>query len=191
MSELIKQPHLLKYATDEMDKVIGKDRWVKETDFPNLPFIESILKETMRLHPASVLLGPHLAREDCMVADYNIRKGTTILINSWSIGRDSDIWEDPQIFRPERFLGRVFDVKGQHFEVLPFGSGRRMCPGYSLAWKMTRLILANLLHGFSWSLPRNINIKDINMEELFGLTTQRKFPLVVVPKPRLAIHMYN
>ncbi|KAI7740356.1 hypothetical protein M8C21_009429 [Ambrosia artemisiifolia] len=191
MSELIRQPHLLKKATDELDSVIGRERWVQETDFPNLPFIDSILKETMRLHPVAVLLAPHLALEDCIVEGYDIAKGTTVFINTWSIGRDSDIWDEPQTFRPERFLGSVMDVKGQHFELLPFGSGRRMCPGYNLGLKMMRSLLGNLLHGFNWSLPGNMTIKDIDMQEVYGLSTQRKFPLVVVPKPRLANHLYN
>ncbi|KAI3801224.1 hypothetical protein L1987_29328 [Smallanthus sonchifolius] len=155
MSELIKQPHLMKKASDELDKVIGRERWVQETDFPNLTFIDSILKETMRLHPVAVLLAPHLALEDCTVAGFDIAKGTTVFINSWSIRRDSDSWDDPLSFRPER------------------------------------TILGNLLHGFSWNLPENMKIEDIDMEEVYGLSTQRKFPLVVVSKPQLADHMYN
>ena len=107
MSELIKQPHLIKKATKELDSIIGKDRWVEESDFPNLPLIDSILKENMRLHPMAVLLPPHLALEDCKVAGYDIAKGTTIIINSWSIGRDPKLWEDPDNFRPERFLGKI------------------------------------------------------------------------------------
>ncbi|KVI12210.1 cytochrome P450 [Cynara cardunculus var. scolymus] len=175
MSELIKRPDLIKKATEELDRVIGKERWVHETDFSNLPFIDSILKETMRLHPVAVLLAPHLALEDCQVAGYDITKGTTVFINSWSIGRDSSIWVDPESFRPERFLGRDIDVKGQNFELLPFGSGRRMCPGYSLGLKMMRSLLANMLHGFNWNLSETTRDEDINMEELYGLSTQRKF----------------
>ncbi|KAK9055582.1 hypothetical protein SSX86_026666 [Deinandra increscens subsp. villosa] len=191
MSELIKQPHLIKKAAEELDRVIGKERWVEEGDFPNLSFIDSILKETMRLHPVAVLLAPHLALKDCTVAGYDIAKGTTVFINTWSIGRDSDIWDDPHNFRPERFLGRDVDVKGQHFELLPFGSGRRMCPGYNLGLKMMRSALGNLLHGFHWNLAEDMSIEDIDMEEVYGLSTQRKFPLVVVPEPRLPTHLYN
>nr|GEW17645.1 flavonoid 3'-monooxygenase-like [Tanacetum cinerariifolium] len=191
MSELIKQPHLIKKATEELDSIIGKDRWVEENDFPNLPFIDSILKETMRLHPVAVLLAPHLALEDCKVAGYDIAKGTTIIINSWSIGRDPELWDDPESFRPERFLGKNIDVKGQHFELLPFGSGRRMCPGYNLGLKMMRSLLANMLHGFNWKLPEDTKIEDMNLDEMYGLSTQRKFPLVTISTPRLPDHMYN
>lgn len=191
MSELMKQPHLIKKATEELDSIIGKDRWVEENDFPNLPFIDSILKETMRLHPVAVLLAPHLALEDCQVAGYDIAKGTTIIINSWSIGRDPELWHDPESFQPERFLGKNIDVKGQHFELLPFGSGRRMCPGYNLGLKMMRSLLANMLHGFDWKLPEDTKIEDMNLDEIYGLSTQRKFPLVTISTPRLPDHMYN
>ncbi|KAL8191820.1 hypothetical protein R6Q57_028551 [Mikania cordata] len=191
MSELIKQPNLIKKATDELDKVIGRERWVQETDFPNLPFIDSILKETMRLHPVAVFLAPHLALEDCKVGGYDVVKGTTVFINTWSIGRHSNIWDDPQTFRPERFLNKDIDVTGQHFELLPFGSGRRMCPGYNLGLKMMRSLIGNLLHGFNWNLPKNMKLEDMNMEEMYGLSTHMKFSLVVVPEPRLATHLYK
>nr|AUR26640.1 cytochrome P450 oxidase 75B1-like protein [Platycodon grandiflorus] len=191
MSELMKQPHLIKKATEELDKVIGRDRWVEERDFPQLPYLAAILKETMRLHPVAVLLAPHAALEDCKVAGYDIYKGTTVFINVWSIGRDPQIWEDPEKFMPERFLGKVTDVKGQHFELLPFGSGRRMCPGYTLALKMMGSSLANLLHGFNWKLPDNMEIEDISMDEVYGLATPRKFPLVAITEPRLPLHLYQ
>ena len=190
MSELMKQPSLIKKATQELDRVIGKDRWVEERDHPNLPFIDTIIKETLRLHPVTVILAPHVALQDCKVAGYDIAKGTTILINLWAMGRDSSIWDDPECFRPKRFLGKDIDMKGQHFELLPFGSGRRMCPGYNLGLKITRSLLANMLHGFDWTLPDDMKKEDINMDEMYGLSTHRKFPLVVVIKPRLPDNMY-
>ncbi|KAK1549782.1 hypothetical protein Q3G72_007762 [Acer saccharum] len=193
MSELMKQPNLIEKATEELDRVIGRERWVEEKDIPQLPYINAIMKETMRKHPVAVLLAPHLAQEDCNVAGYDIRKGTRVFINSWSIGRDSSFWDEPEEFRPERFLqGKVdMDVKGQSFELLPFGSGRRMCPGYSLGLKMIRSSLANMLHGFHWKLPEDhMKVEDISMEEVFGLTTPRKYPLVAVMEPRLPLHLY-
>lgn len=191
MSELIKQPHLMKMATEELDRVIGKERRVQESDFIDLPFIDSIIKETMRLHPAAVLLAPHLALEDCKVDGYDIAKGTTVFINTWSIGLDPDLWDDPESFQPKRFLGSDIDVKGHHFELLPFGSGRRMCPGYRFGLKTTRSLLGNMLQGFNWKLHENVKIEDVNIEELYGLSTKRKFPLVVIAEPRLPGHMYN
>ncbi|KAL4297849.1 hypothetical protein GQ457_12G022010 [Hibiscus cannabinus] len=190
ISELIKRPQLIKKATEELDRVVGRERWVKEEDIPQLPYIDAIMKETMRKHPVAVLLAPHLAMEDCNVAGYDICKGTTVFINAWSMGRDSFLWEQPEEFRPERFLGNKIDVKGQNFELLPFGSGRRMCPGYTLGLKMIQTSLANLLHGFNWELPDNTKVEDLNMDEVYGLATTRKFPLVAVMEPRLPLHLY-
>ncbi|XWS70092.1 hypothetical protein CRYUN_Cryun03dG0019500 [Craigia yunnanensis] len=191
ISELIKQPQLIRKATEELDRVIGKERWVEEKDIPQLPYIDAIMKETMRKHPVAVMLAPHLALEDCNVAGYDIRKGTRVFINTWSMGRDPLVWEEPEEFRPERFLGKKIDMKGQNFELLPFGSGRRMCPGYSLGLKMIQSSLANLLHGFNWKLPDNTNPENLSMEEVYGLATPRKFPLVAVVESRLPLHQYK
>ncbi|GLU10156.1 hypothetical protein SLE2022_269760 [Rubroshorea leprosula] len=191
MSELLKQPELIKKATEELDRVIGRERWVQEKDIPQLPYIEAIMKETMRKHPVAVLLAPHLALEDCVVGGFDIPKGTVVFINAWSMGRNPDVWDAPEDFRPERFLqGKAIDVKGQNFELLPFGSGRRMCPGYSLGLKMISSIIANLLHGFNWKLPENIKEEELSMEEVYGLATPRKFPVVTILEPRLPLHLY-
>ncbi|KAL3632071.1 hypothetical protein CASFOL_025055 [Castilleja foliolosa] len=191
VSELLKKPEIFKKATEELDRVIGQNRWVKETDIPNLPFIDAIMKETMRLHPVTSLLPPRLAREDCKVLEYDIKKGTQVLVNVWAIGRDPSLWENPNDFCPDRFIGKAIDVKGQSFELLPFGSGRRMCPGYSLALKVVQSSLANLLHGFNWKLPGNMRPEDLDMEEIYGLSTSKKVPLVTVAEPRLPIQLYS
>lgn len=190
MSELMKKPELITKATEELDRVIGKERWVEEKDIPQLPYIDAIIKETMRKHPVAVLLAPHLAMEDCKVAGYDIPKGARVFVNVWSIGRQQDVWDAPEEFRPERFLGQAIDVKGQNFELLPFGSGRRMCPGMNLGLKMISSMIANLLHGFNWRLPENVHKDELNMEEIFGLTTPRKVPLVAIIEPRLPLHLY-
>ncbi|KAF3443616.1 hypothetical protein FNV43_RR13306 [Rhamnella rubrinervis] len=156
-----------------------------------LPYIEAIIKETMRRHPVAVMLAPHLAMEHCNVGGYDICKGTRVFINTWSMGRDPSVWDSPEDFRPERFLGKAnIDVKGQNFELLPFGSGRRMCPGYSLGLKMIQSSLANMLHGFNWKLPENMKPQDLSMDEVYGLATIRKFPLVAITEPRLPLHLY-
>ncbi|OMO91794.1 Cytochrome P450 [Corchorus olitorius] len=178
-------------ATEELDRVIGRERWVEEQDIPKLPYMEAIMKETMRKHPVAVLLAPHLAMENCNISGYDIHKGTRVFINTWSMGRDPLLWEEPEEFRPERFLDKKIDVKGQNFELLPFGSGRRMCPGYTLGLKMIQSSLANLLHGFNWKLPDNTKLEDLSMDEVYGLATPRKFPLVAVLEPRLPLHLYN
>lgn len=191
MSELLKNPKIFNKAIEELNRVIGRERWVEEKDIVNLPYIDAIVKETMRLHPAVPMLVPRMSREDCQVAGYNIVKGTRVLINVWTIGRDPTIWENPNEFHPERFVGKNIDMKGHNFELLPFGSGRRMCPGYNLGVKVISSTLANLLHGFSWELPENMKNEDLNMDENFGLTIPKKFPLNVVAKPRLPLHIYT
>ncbi|MCL7027974.1 hypothetical protein MKW94_003811 [Papaver nudicaule] len=188
VSELLKTPEVFVKATEELDRVIGRQRWVEEKDIQNLPYIEAIVKETMRMHPVSPLLAPRRTREDVKINGYNIQAETNAFVNVWAIGRDPTLWDEPERFRPERFIGKTIDVKGHDFELLPFGAGRRMCPGYSLAIKIIQSSLANLLHGFTWKLPAG---EDLNMEEIWGLSTPRKFPLVAVPEPRLPNHLYN
>ncbi|KAL4298108.1 hypothetical protein GQ457_12G021990 [Hibiscus cannabinus] len=209
MSELIKHPQLITQATEELDRVIGRERWVEERDIPQLPYLEAIMKETMRKHPVAPLLAPHMAMEDCNVAGYDIRKGTRVFINTWSIGRDPSLWEQPEEFRPESsihkptqginfsfiiYLPTIFqhiDVKGRSFELLPFSAGRRMCPAYNLGLKMIQLSIAYLLQAFNWKLPDNAKGEDLNMEEAPGITAPRKFSLVAVMEPRLPLHLYE
>lgn len=191
ISELLRKPEIFEKATEELDRVIGRERWVEEKDVPNLPYIESIMKETMRMHPVAPMLVPRFSREDIKIAGYDIPKGTRVLVNIWTIGRDPKIWDRPDEFIPDRFMGKDIDVKGQDFELLPFGSGRRMCPGYSLGLKVIQSTLANLLHGFKWKLPRDMKVEDLSMEEIFGLSTPKKIPLVVAIEPRLPAHLYK
>jgi typhasterol/6-deoxotyphasterol 2alpha-hydroxylase len=190
ISELLKKPEVIAKATEELDRVIGRGRWVTEKDIPHLPYVDAVVKETMRLHPVAPMLVPRLSREDSSVGGYDIPAGTRVLVSVWSIGRDPALWDAPEEFQPERFLGSSIDVKGQDYELLPFGSGRRMCPGYSLGLKVIQVSLANLLHGFEWKLPSGVTTEELNMEEIFGLSTPRKFPLEAVVEPKLPAHLY-
>ncbi|CAN6483789.1 unnamed protein product [Victoria cruziana] len=191
MSEMLKKPELFKRATEELDRVVGRERLVEEKDIPSLPFAQSIVKETMRMHPVAPMLVPRLCREDCTLAGYDVPEGTRVLVNTWTIHRNPDIWDQPDEFRPDRFLNKPIDGKGHFFELLPFGSGRRMCPGYSLGLKVIELSLANLLHCFTWKLPGTMKPEDVNMDEIFGLSTPRKVPLLAVVQPRLPFHVFN
>ncbi|XP_037439533.1 trimethyltridecatetraene synthase-like [Triticum dicoccoides] len=192
MSELLRRPDAAAAATEELDRVVGRSRWVEESDLAHLPYIDAVVKETMRLHPVGPLLVPHMAREDTLVAGYNVPAGARVLVNVWAIARDPASWPDrPDEFRPERFAGSAVDVRGQHFELLPFGAGRRICPAYGLAMKVIGAGLANLLQGFAWRLPEGVSPADLSMEEHVGLSTRRKVPLVAVPEPRLPAHLYT
>ncbi|KAL6838262.1 hypothetical protein ACP4OV_031934 [Aristida adscensionis] len=191
MSELLRKPDLVAKAIEELDRVIGRDHLVREGDIPNLPYIEAIVKETMRLHPVSPMLAPRLSREDVSMGGYDVPRGTLVFVNVWAIGRDPAIWGDTaDEFQPERFIGSSVDVKGQDLELLPFGSGRRMCPGYSLGLKMVQLTLANLLHSFAWKLPDGVVAEDLSMDEKYGLSMPRKVPLEAVMEPKLPPHLY-
>ncbi|CAD6203628.1 unnamed protein product [Miscanthus lutarioriparius] len=192
LSELLRKPEAMAKATDELDRVVGGGRLVTEADIPRLPYLEAVVKETMRVHPLAPLLTPRLSREDTSVGGYDIPAGTRVFVNVWAIARDRALWGDAsEDFRPERFVGSRVDVKGHDLEFLPFGSGRRMCPGLGLGMKMVHLMLANLLQAFVWRLPDGVGVDDLSMEEKFGLSMPRMVPLEAVPEPKLPAHLYD
>ncbi|KAG9457316.1 hypothetical protein H6P81_001824 [Aristolochia fimbriata] len=191
ISEMMRHPKVFEKAVEELDRVIGKEKWVEEKEVQKLPYIEAIMKETMRMHPVAPMLVPRVARVDSQIDGYDIPAGTRVLVNVWTIGRDPELWDSPDEFRPERFLGKTTDVKGHDFELLPFGAGRRMCPGYSLGLKVIQLTLSNLIHGFTWKLPEGMTPEKLDMEEIWGLSTPRRDPLLALVRPRLPLHLYN
>jgi cytochrome P450 len=192
LSELLRNPEVMAKATDELDRVVGGGRLVTEADIPRLPYMEAVVKETLRVHPVAPLLAPRLSREDTSVGGYDIPAGTRVFVNAWAIARDPALWGDAsEEFRPERFVGSGVDVKGHDLEFLPFGSGRRMCPGLGLGMKMVQLMLANLLQAFAWRLPDGVGVDDLSMEEKFGLSMPRMVPLEAVPEPKLPAHLYD
>ncbi|XP_061343216.1 xanthotoxin 5-hydroxylase CYP82C4-like [Gastrolobium bilobum] len=188
ISLLLNNRQALKKAQEELDQNVGMDRQVEESDIRNLVYLEAIIKETLRLYPAGPLLGPREAQEDCNVAGYHVPAGTRLVVNLWKIHRDPRIWKDPSAFRPERFLtSHAIDVKGQNFELIPFGSGRRSCPGMSFALQVLHLTLARLLHGFEFATPSN---QPVDMTESPGLTIPKATPLEVLLSPRLPAKLY-
>ncbi|OAY25458.1 cytochrome P450 CYP82D47-like [Manihot esculenta] len=150
LSLLLNNPRVLKKAQDELDIQVGKHQQVKESHVKNLVYLQAVVKETLRLYPATPLSVPREAMEDCIIAGFHIPAGTRLFVNLWKLHRDPSIWTNPLEFQPERFLNEhaSLDVRGQDFEYLPFGSGRRMCPGVSFALQVLNLTLARLLHGF-------------------------------------------
>nr|AAG49298.1 putative flavonoid 3'-hydroxylase [Callistephus chinensis] len=195
VAELIRHPELLKQAREEMDIVVGRDRLVTELDLSRLTFLQAIVKETFRLHPSTPLSLPRMASESCEVDGYYIPKGSTLLVNVWAIARDPKMWTNPLEFRPSRFLpgGEKpdADIKGNDFEVIPFGAGRRICAGMSLGMRMVQLLIATLVQTFDWELANGLDPEKLNMEEAYGLTLQRAEPLMVHPRPRLSPHVYE
>nr|QTW92175.1 flavonoid 3' hydroxylase [Cistus creticus subsp. creticus] len=194
IAELIRHPKIMARLRQELDSVVGQDRLVMDTDLPHLTYFQAVIKETFRLHPSTPLSLPRMASESCEINGYNIPKGSTLLVNVWAIARDPKAWSDPLEFRPERFLPggerANADVRGNDFEVIPFGAGRRICAGMSLGLRTVQLLAATLIHAFDWELADGLKPEKLNMDEAFGLTLQRAVPLSVHPRPRLGRHVY-
>ncbi|KAH6763859.1 hypothetical protein C2S51_015108 [Perilla frutescens var. frutescens] len=188
---LMRYPRVIEKARAELDRVIGRNRWVEEEDLSELPYINAIMKETMRFHPITPLMPPHYAIDDCKVGGYDISKGTVVITNIFSFGRDPNTWDSPQEFLPERFIGKEIDIFGNNFSLLPFGSGRRMCVGYKLGDKMVGTALANWLHGFELKLVEGMRAQDICMDEVYGLSVHPKQPLPIIMEPALPTHLYS
>lgn len=186
LAELLKNPRVMEKVQQELEKVIGLDRMVEESDLDNLNYLDMVVKEALRLHPVAPLLLPHAAMQDCTVNGFHIPKDSRVIINVWTIGRDPNAWPDPEKFNPERFLGSNIDVQGHDFQLLPFGSGRRGCPGMQLGLTVVRLLVAQLVHCFNWELPNGMLPAELDMTEEFGLVATRAKHLMAVPTYRLS-----
>ena len=175
--KLLHKPETLRRVQVELLQTIGKDKLVKESDIAQLPYLQAVVKETFRLHPAVPLLLPRKAEVDTDICGFIVPKDAQVLVNVWAIGRDPNLWENPNSFMPERFLGSDMDVRGQNFELIPFSAGRRICPGI----RMIHLMLASLLHSYDWKLEDGVTPENMNMEEKFGVTLQKAQPLRALP----------
>lgn len=185
MAELMRSPDDLKRVQQELATVVGLDRRVEEQDIEKLTYLKCAIKETLRLHPPIPLL-LHETAEDAAVSGYFIPKGSRVMINAWAINRDVGSWEEPEAFKPSRFLDPgAPDFKGSNFEFIPFGSGRRSCPGMQLGLYSLDLALAHLLHCFTWELPDGMKPSEMDTSDVFGLTAPRATRLVAVPSKRL------
>lgn len=183
MTELMVNPNVLRRAQAEVRSIVGQKRSVSEADLPQLHYMKAVIKETFRLHPPAPVLVPRESMEDVTIDGYNIPAKTRFFINAWAIGRDPESWENPYKFEPEKFMNSHIDYKGQDFELIPFGAGRRSCPAITFSTPTVELALAQLLHSFDWELPPGIEAKDLDMTEVFGITMHRISPLMVVAKP--------
>lgn len=176
MAELLKDKEIMKKVHQELKNEINSNS-IMDYDLSKLTYFNACIKETLRLHPVVPLLIPRSALETCEVMNYTIPQNAQIWVNIWAISRDPKIWDDPHIFNPERFLGSNLDFKGQNFEFIPFGSGRRMCPGLPFGIISLQTILASLILHFDWVLP---NATQIDMNEKFGVTWQNERPLELI-----------
>ncbi|KAK3443237.1 hypothetical protein EUGRSUZ_B03255 [Eucalyptus grandis] len=181
MAELARNPRVMRKAQEEIRSCVGNKKQVVEDDLHKLKYLKLVLKESMRLHPPSVLLIPRETMGHFKLFGYDIEPKTRVQVNVWGIGRDPSLWERPEEFVPERFEDSPIDYKGNHFELLTFGAGRRGCPAILMGMATVELALANVLHSFDWELPEGMKEGDVSMEEGPGLTVFKKVPLTLMP----------
>ncbi|KAJ4725243.1 Cytochrome P450 [Melia azedarach] len=182
-SEMLKNPRVLKEAQAEVRRVFDDKGNVDGSGMHELKFLKAVVKETLRLHPPATLLIPRESRESCEINGYVIPEKTRIMVNAWAIGRDPNNWKDAETFYPERFLDSPIDFRGTDFEYIPFGAGRRMCPGITFALPNVEYPLAQLLYHFDWNLPNGMKFEDLDMTEHFGSAVSRKEDLLLIPTP--------
>ncbi|MBA0849541.1 hypothetical protein Goshw_017249, partial [Gossypium schwendimanii] len=183
MSEMMKNPRILEKAQAEVRQVYDRTGEVNESDLHELKYLKLVIKETLRLHPPLPLLIPRENSERCEINGYEIPAKTKVIVNAWAIGRDSNYWIEAERFNPERFIHSSVDYKGANFEFIPFGAGRRMCPGMSYGMAVVELSLAQLLYHFDWKLPNGMKNEDLDMTEAFGASVRRKSDLYLIPIP--------
>lgn len=194
MALILQHPKVMRKVQEELTEIVGLNSRVEEAHLLKLEYLKAVVKETFRLHPAVPLLVPHSPSKTTTVGGYTIPKGAQIFLNVFAIQRDLQLWEAPLEFKPERFLkgtpSEELDYWGNHLRYLPFGSGRRRCPGILLAERTLMHVLASLLHAFEWSLPNGV--EEVDLSEKFGVVVKKATPLLVVPLPRLSnLELYS
>ncbi|CAI9094656.1 OLC1v1030433C1 [Oldenlandia corymbosa var. corymbosa] len=181
MAELISHPEVMAKLQNEIRTALREKETAEEADIQELGYLKSVVKETLRLHPPVPLLVPRESRQQTEIDGYIIPVKTLVFVNAWAIGRDPESWDDPESFKPERFENSATDFTGNHFELIPFGAGRRMCPGISFGLANVYLPLALLLYHFDWKIPNGLNPNDLDMSETFSITASRKNHLLLIP----------
>ncbi|KAL2472432.1 Cytochrome [Abeliophyllum distichum] len=182
MAELMKNPRVMAKTQNEMRQAFNGRETINETDIHILKYLKLVIKETLRLHPPISII-PRACREECEIGGYQIPLNANVIVNIWGIGRDPNYWENPESFEPERFEIHSVDFFGNHFEFLPFGSGKRICPGMAFGIANIEFLLAQLLYHFDWKLPNGINSNDIDMTEVDGIAVSRKNNLYLIATP--------
>ncbi|CAI9267264.1 unnamed protein product [Lactuca saligna] len=187
LSELLRNPHVMKKLQEEVREVAKGKPKITEDDLDQMHYLKAVVKENFRLHAPLPLLVPRESTQDVKLMGYDIAAGTQVLINAWAVGRDPSLWDDPEEFRPERFMDSPVDYKGLHFELTPFGAGRRKCPGIQFAMSVNELVLASLVYSFDFQLPGGQKGQDLDMSETVGITIHKKLPLLLVATPYVTV----
>ncbi|MFQ6639478.1 hypothetical protein Gotur_014539, partial [Gossypium turneri] len=186
MSFLMKYLKCLKKTQAQVRDLIGKKGFVNEDDVQGLTYLKAVIKETFRLQPTAPLLVLRETLGKCNIGGYNVPAKTLVFVNSWAIGKNLETWENPEVFSPERFIGCSIDYKGLHYELVPFGAGRRICPGMRMGVATVELALANLLYNFDWEMPIGMNKEDINFEAIPSITAHKKNALTLIAKKNIS-----
>ncbi|KAJ0587167.1 putative cytochrome P450 [Helianthus annuus] len=184
MSELIRNPRVMKKLQREVTEIAQGRSMILEEELERMPYLKAVVKESLRLHTPVPLLIQRESVQDVKVMGFDIAAGTQVIINAWAIARDSSLWEEPNEFRPKRFLNNSINYQGLHFEWIPFGAGRRSCPGIQFSVPVMELALANIVYKFDMVLPNGIKSEDLDMTEVCGITIHRKSSLIVSVSPR-------
>ncbi|XP_040383420.1 cytochrome P450 71A1-like isoform X2 [Oryza brachyantha] len=182
MVELVANPPVMAKLREEITRVADRKPAITEAEVSGMAYLKAVVKEALRLHPPAPILVPHQSTAAAVVQGYEIPAGTSLFINAWAIGRDTAAWDSPEEFRPERFLNCQVDFRGNDYQLVPFGAGRRICPGINFALPVLEMALVGLLHHFDWELPA-----DVDMSEAPGLTTPLLVPLRLVPKCKTSL----
>ena len=188
MTEILRNRHVMNRIQEELANIVGVNSMVEESHLPKLQYLNATIKETFRLHPVGAFGLPRSPSQTCKIGGYTIPKDCIVFVNVWAIQRDPRYWDNPLEFNPDRFLAQEgtekWDFQGNNMKFLPFGSGRRLCPGYPLADKMQMYILASLFHSFNWTLPKG---EEHDLSDIFlGISLKKRKPLVVIPSQRLS-----
>ncbi|MCD7457051.1 hypothetical protein HAX54_033968 [Datura stramonium] len=185
LSEMMKSPGVMAKAQAEVRETFKGKKTPDDDDLSleKLNYLKLVIKETLRLHPPTPLLVPRECREETEIDGFTIPLKSKVLVNVWAIGRDPESWENPDCFIPERFENSSIEFTGNHFQLLPFGAGRRICPGILFGVALVTLPLAHLLYKFDWKLPEGTNARDLDMIESNGITARRENDLYLVATP--------
>ncbi|KAI3748356.1 hypothetical protein L6452_11376 [Arctium lappa] len=182
MSEIVRNPRVMQKLQTEIRTCVGRKPEVDASDISKMTYLKMVMKESLRLHPPAPLLFPRDCSGHCRIGGYDVFPGTCVVINGWGIGRDPRHWKDcPNEFYPERFEDVEVDFLGNNFEMVPFGGGRRSCPGMKSATSTVELSLVNLLYWFDWEVGGGVKNEDLDMEEEGLLVARKKSPLRLVP----------
>ncbi|CAM0877270.1 unnamed protein product [Alopecurus aequalis] len=188
LAEMVKSPELLALATEELDRVVGRDRQVQESDLLQLNYVKACVREAFRLHPIAPFNVPHVALADTILAGYRVPKGSHVLLSRVGLGRNPATWEEPLRFKPERHMGGNVQLTENDLRFISFSTGRRGCVGTVLGTAMSVMLLGRLLHGFTWTKPAEVpNIQLTESEHDLSMSK----PLVLHAKPRLPLHLYR